>query len=207
MIYHKIMITTVKIRLYPNQKQVEKLTKAFGCARWLWNNSLAEIQKTYQETGKGLGHFDLNNRLPKLKQEFPWLSETHSQVLQSVCLHLSKAFINFFERRTNYPKFKPKHNTQSIHYPQGIKLINENHVFLPKIGNVKAVIHRKLRGTIKTTAIIKNPAGHYFASITTEDGQAYPDISFTGKILGIDVGLTHLVITSDGVKFHNPRPF
>jgi len=63
-IYGKDMIAATKIRLYPDTKQAEKLAKAFGCARWLWNNSLNESQKTYQETGKGLGHFALNNRLP-----------------------------------------------------------------------------------------------------------------------------------------------
>ena len=102
----KIMITVTKIRIYPDTKQEEKLSKAFGCARWFWNNSLNETQKVYQETGKGLGQFALNARLPGLKQAFDWLSETHSQVLQSVSLNLSRAFINFFERRAEYPTFK-----------------------------------------------------------------------------------------------------
>ena len=100
-IYSVLAITATKIRLYPDVKQVEKLAKAFGCARWYWNNSLAETQKVYQETGKGLGQYALNARLPTLKKEFDWLAETHSQVLQSVSLNLSRSFVNFFERRAS----------------------------------------------------------------------------------------------------------
>ena len=100
------MITSTKIRIYPSDDQKVTINKFFGCARWLWNNSLAETQKAYKETGKGLGQFALNKRLPALKEEFPWLADTHSQVLQAVCLNMSRAFINFFERRANYPKLR-----------------------------------------------------------------------------------------------------
>jgi putative transposase len=193
------MITATKVRIYPTPQQEEKLAKAFGCARWFWNNSLNETQKVYQETGKGLGQF------PKLKQEFDWLGDTHSQVLQSVSLNLSRAFINFFERRAAYPTFKSKHGKQTIQYPQGVKIVEGRKLFIPKIGHVKAVVHREIAGTIKTVTISKTPTGKYFAAILTENGLDDPAISFDGKILGIDVGLTHLAITSDGSKFDNPK--
>jgi len=78
-------------------------------------------------------------------------------------------------------------------------------IFLPKIGHIKAVVHREIIGTIKTVTISKTPTGKYFASILTENEEDVKLISFEGKVLGIDVGLTHLVITSDGSKFDNPR--
>jgi putative transposase len=199
------MIIATKIRIYPTPTQEEKLGKAFGCARWFWNNSLAETQKVYQETGKGLGQFAFNARLPKLKQEFDWLGETHSQVLQSVSLNLSRAFVNFFERRAEFPNFKNKHGKQSIQYPQGVKLIEDKKISLPKIGIVDAVVHRKIVGTIKTATISRTPTGKYFASILSETGIEKPVVSYEGKIIGIDVGLNHLVVTSDGSKFDNPR--
>jgi len=199
------MLIATKIRIYPNVKQEEALAKSFGCARWLWNNSLAETQKIYQETGKGLGQFALTKRLPGLKKEFEWLAETHSQVLQGVCLNMSRAFINFFERRAKYPNFKSKHGKQSIQYPQGVKIVEGCKIFLPKLGHVKAVVHREIVGTIKTVTVSRNQAGHYFASVLTQNGVALPDAFLDGKIIGIDVGLTHLAITSDGSKFDNPR--
>ena len=199
------MLTATKIRIYPNAVQADKLAKAFGCARWYWNNSLAETQKVYQETGKGLGQYQLNARLPQLKSEIEWLGETHSQVLQSVSLHLSRAFVNFFERRAKYPQFKSKHRKQSIQYPQGVKIVDACKVYLPKIGHVKAIVHRELAGSIKTVTVSKDPSGKYFASILCENLVAMPDISLNGKILGIDVGLTDLAVTSDGSKFANPK--
>ena len=199
------MLAATKIRIYPNAVQADKLAKAFGCARWYWNNSLAETQKVYQETGKGLGQYQLNARLPQLKSEIEWLGETHSQVLQSVSLHLSRAFVNFFERRAKYPQFKSKHRKQSIQYPQGVKVVDACKVYLPKIGHVKAIVHRELAGSIKTVTVSKDPSGKYFASILCENLVAMPDISLNGKILGIDVGLTDLAVTSDGSKFANPK--
>lgn len=199
------MITATKIRIYPDTKQADKLARSFGCARWFWNNSLAETQKLYNETGKGLGQFALNARLPELKKEYDWLAETHSQVLQSVSLNLSRAFVNFFERRTKYPNFKSKHSKQTIQYPQGVKIVEGRKLFLPKIGHVRAVVHREIAGTIKTVTISKTPTGKYFASILTETGLDAPAISFDGKILGIDVGLTHIAITSNCSKFNNPK--
>lgn len=199
------MLTATKMRIYPNKVQAEKLAKAFGCARWYWNNSLAETQRVYQETGKGLGQFQLNARLPKLKTEVEWLGETHSQVLQSVSLHLSRAFVNFFERRAKYPQFKSKHHKQSIQYPQGVKIMEGCKVYLPKIGHIKAVVHRELVGTIKTVTVSRDPSGKYFASILTDDSVDAPSASLHGKILGIDVGLTDLAVTSDGSKFSNPK--
>ena len=199
------MLTATKIRIYPNKAQAEKLAKAFGSARWYWNNSLAETQKVYAETGKGLGQYQLNARLPKLKTEIEWLGEAHSQVLQSVSLHLSRAFVNFFERRAQYPQFKHKHRKQSIQYPQGAKIVDDCKVFLPKIGHVKAVVHREVTGIIKTATVSRDSSGIYFASILTENGLEAPAESFDGKILGIDVGLTDLAVTSDGSKFNNPK--
>ncbi|MDO9281864.1 MAG: RNA-guided endonuclease TnpB family protein [Methylotenera sp.] len=199
------MLTATKVRIYPNKVQAEKLAKAFGSARWYWNNSLAETQKVYAETGKGLGQYQLNARLPKLKTEVKWLGETHSQVLQSVSLHLSRAFVNFFERRAQYPQFKHKQRKQSIQYPQGAKIIDGCKVFLPKIGHVKAIVHREVTGVIKTVTVSRDPSGSYFASILTENGLEAPAESFDGKILGIDVGLTDLAVTSDGSKFNNPK--
>lgn len=199
------MLTATKIRIYPTNKQEEKLVKSFGCVRWVWNNSLIETQKVYKETGKGLGQYALNARLPLLKQELPWLAEPHSQVLQSACLNLSRAFINFFERRAKYPKFKSKHDVQSIQYPQDIRVVEGCKIVLPKIGHVKAKIHRNIVGKIKTVTVSRTKSGKYYASILTDDNIDLPEPSFDGKVIGVDVGLTHLAVTSDGSKFENPR--
>lgn len=87
----------VKARIHLNPQQAIKLAQFFGCARWYWNNRLAETTQLYKETGKGLGQIEMNSRLLQLKQEYEWLDECHSQVLQSVSLNLSRAFVNFLK--------------------------------------------------------------------------------------------------------------
>ncbi len=194
----------VKVRIYPNDEQVEALSKAFGCARWFWNNSLAETNRLYKETGKGLSQQGMNDRLPGLKKEFEWLAEPYSQVLQSVSLNLSRAFINFFEGRSSFPNFKSKQGKQSIQYPQNVKITDEG-LKLPKLGIIKAKIHRVLDGKLKTVTVSLTTSGKYFASLLFDDEQPEVEKTVEGKAVGIDLGLTHFVITSDGSKFDNPR--
>jgi putative transposase len=199
------MRNVVKVRIYPTFEQQVALSKAFGCARWWWNYALNLNNETYKATGKGLSRQGYNDRLPNLKKEFPWLAECYSQVLQSVSLNLSQAFINFFEGRAQYPNFKSKHGKQSIHYPQHVKRL-DGAIKLPKIGEVKAKIHRIFDGNLKTVTVTMSKTGKYYASLLFDDGLPEPEISGQGKAIGVDVGLTHFAITSDGSKFDNPKP-
>ncbi len=139
----------IKLRIYPNTAQQEALAKSFACARWVWNYSLNLITKTYRDTGKGLSAHTVKKLLPGLKQEHEWLKEPYSQCLQSAVLNLSQAFVNFFEGRAKYPRFKSKHGRQSIQYPQNVKLEGSKLV-LPKVGSVTAKVHRPVEGKIKT---------------------------------------------------------
>ncbi|HEY9667849.1 MAG TPA: transposase, partial [Coleofasciculaceae cyanobacterium] len=99
------------------------------------------MNQTYKQTGKSLSGYNVKKLIPQLKKEHQWLTLTYSQCLQQVCLNLGVAFNNFFEKRTNYPRFNSKHGKQSIQYPQNVK-VAENHLTLPKIGDVPAIIHR-----------------------------------------------------------------
>lgn len=198
------MLNATRIRVYPNAKQQQSLAVQFGCARWAWNNALTETQRLYRETGKGLSYAGMTLRLPKLKQEFEWLGEADSQVLQQSLRNLAAAFQNFFERRGKYPRFKSKHDRQSIQYPQRVKL-DGNRAYLPKVGWVKCVVHREIVGTIKTVTVSRNASGQFHASILADDEMPLPPVSTDGKAIGIDVGLLDLAVTSDGSKFANPR--
>jgi putative transposase len=199
------MKNVAKVRIYPTNEQKEALSQAFGCARWFWNNSLNATNELYKETGKGLSQIGMNSRLPALKEEFPWLKDCYSQVLQSVSLNLSRAFINFFEGRASFPNFKSKHDKQSIQYPQNVKLLPDA-LKIPKIGDLKAKLHRTFEGNLKTVTISMSKTGKYYASLLFDDGLPELVIRSEGKAIGIDVGLVHFAITSDGSKFDNPKP-
>lgn len=212
------MLRVVKIRLYPDAGQQQSLARAFGSCRWLWNYCLNLTNQTYKDTGKGLSGYEVKKLIPQLKKEHDWLALTYSQCLQQVCLNLGVAFNNFFEKRAKYPNFKSKYGKQSIQYPQNVR-VADNHLTLPKIGEVSAIIHRPVEGKVKTVTISKNCSNQYFAAILFDDGKDKPKSctdaprlrgnlppqSWLGKAIGIDLGLTHFAVTSDGSKFDNPR--
>jgi transposase, IS605 OrfB family, central region len=206
-----VLHKAIKVRLYPTPEQEVLLAQHFGCARWWWNFGLNKSIEAYRDTGKGLGRSALNALLPALKKskETEWLGECYSQVLQAVTLNLTTAYKNFFEGRARFPRFKSKHSRQSIQYPQNVKVIG-NTVKLPgKVGAVKAKIHRSIEGTIKTVTVSLEPSGKYYASILTvsEAGGQRPTVegenpapSTEGRVIGVDLGLKHFAVTSDGKK-------
>ena len=203
------MHKAIKVRLYPNDKQAQKLSQVMGSARWWYNFALNLCNETYKATGKGLNQIALNKYLPKLKkaEETSWLNDCYSQVLQSATLNLTKAFKNFFEGRTKYPRFKSYHGKQSCQYPQNVKIV-DGCLKIPQLGLVKASIHRIFDGKIKTVTVSKTPTGKYFASILFETEQDFPEVTITGKICGIDLGIKDFAIVHDGEKtskYANPR--
>ena len=198
------MLRATKYRIYPTAEQELHFRRSFGCCRFAYNFALNLVNETYKETGKGLGRFAIQKAITKLKKEYEWMSEPYSQCLQVVALNLSREFINFFERRGGYPQFKSKHRRQSISYPQNVKVV-DNGIKFPKIGKVDAVIHRDIEGSVKTVTVSMNAKGQFFASVLVDDGKETPNQSMDGKAVGIDLGLTHFAITSDGSKFNNPR--
>lgn len=197
------MLKAFKYRIYPTSEQSVLLAKSFGCARWFYNYALNLTAKIYKQTGKGLSRNEII-KLLSLKKEYEWLSEAPSQVLQQAALNLSSAFLNFFEGRAKYPNFKKKQNRQSIRFPQGCKL-KDDVLVLPKIGKVHCKVSRKPEGNLKSVTVSVNPSGEYFASCLFEDGKDLPQTSAEGKAIGIDVGLTHFAITSEGTKHGNPK--
>ena len=203
---NNIVLKAVKVRIYPSEKQQSHLAQAFGCVRWVWNQSLATMSQTYKETGKGISAFTMKKQIPIWKTEFEWLKECYSQCLQSSVLNLSQAFINFFDGRAAYPTCKKRHGKQSIQFPQNVKVLGDDEIKFPgNLGVVKAKIHRELVGSLKTVTASKMPDGRYYASLLMDDGIDKPATNEDGKAIGIDLGLLDLVVTSDGSKYQNPR--
>lgn len=203
------MLSAIKIRLYPDTDQQQKLAMQFGCARFVWNKALAMKSGAWKELRESLSCYTIKSMLPVWKKgDYPWLKDADSQGMQEVIRHLERAYTNFFEKRGRHPQFKKKHGArQSIHYPQRVKL-DGSLLYLPKVGWVKAVVHRVVSGTIKTVSVSKNACGHYFASILTQDGlpEAKAITHFErSRILGIDMGIKDVVTDSRGRKSGNPR--
>ncbi len=198
-----------KIRIYPTKEQQLQLARSMGCCRFWWNYALNKTIETYKETGFSLSRSALNALLPNLKKEFPWLkTDVYSQSLQQTSLNLSRAFINFFQKRARFPRFKSKHRKQSLGFPQSVK-VEGDYIKIPKIGLVKAVFDRRYVGKIKTVTVTKDSCNYYFASIIYELDACF--LNGKGdKILGIDLGIKDFAIVNDGnktSKYNNPKHF
>src|SRR3954470_12145626 len=135
------MLSAIKIRLYPDTDQQQKLAMQFGCARFVWNKALAMKSGAWKEHRESLSCYTIKSMLPVWKKDdYPWLKDADSQGMQEVIRRLERAYTNFFEKRGRHPQFKKKHGArQSIHYPQRVKL-DGSLLYLPKVGWVKAVV-------------------------------------------------------------------
>ena len=200
-----------KYRIYPNGEQKVLIEKHFGCARFTYNWALALQQKYYDEHKKSLSRKDIQDQLVSMKkqEQYSWLNEVNSQTLLSGLLHVYTAFGNFFKGRAKFPKFKSKKIPQrSYQCPQhGSVDFEKGTLNLPKLKGIKAVFSRQFDGKIKTVTISKTATGKYYASILVETNQAKVTASIieSDKTIGIDLGLNHLLIQSDGQKIENPK--
>jgi putative transposase len=202
------MKKTYKYRLYPNKIQQQMLEEHFGAVRFLYNHMLFHKTSVYKKNKTSLNYYQTAMLLKELKQteSFSWLKNVNSQSLQGSLRNLDIAYQRFFKTKKGFPKFKSKKHKQSFQVPQHVKLEN-NILSIPKIKNIKIVAHRAIPkdANIKTVTISKTPTGKYFAAILIEDHKELPKKPKVSNVLGLDFGLTHLVITSDGNKIANPR--
>ena len=195
-----------KFRLYPNKAQDELFRKAFGCRRFVYNWGLELKQKAYQE-GRKVNVLNLAYMLPELKEKYPWLKEANSQSHQSALRDLDMAFTRFFRKQADYPRFKSKHKSKdSFQIPQHFK-VNDDSLTLPKMGDVKAVMHRKIVGQPKSITVSMSRSGRFFASVLCEQDVVDPEPKPVDPktTIGIDVGIKAFVTCSDGRKFENPK--
>lgn len=192
-----------KFRSYPDRDQADELDRQFGYTRFVYNHYRAVREEYYQETNSGLNYHDCAADLSeRLKAEHPWLKDADSQALQQVLKDLDRAYVNFFAGRADYPKFKRKHAKQSMRYPQRFKL-DGNKIYLPKVGWVKIVRHRRIEGEMKNCTVSKTKTGKFFVAIQCEVEHTTPEQK--PDSVGIDLGLSTFATLSTGEKVAPPK--
>jgi putative transposase len=204
-----------KYRLYPTKQQEQTLFWTLTRCRELYNAALAERKEAYQMAGKSVSYYEQKRDLPEIKAEIrEEYQQIHSQVLQDVLLRLDKAFKAFFRRVKNgeepgYPRFQGRNRYDSFTYPQGGYSIDVHEkratVTLSKIGTIKAKLHRKIEGTIKTCTV-KYEAGQWYAVFSCEVEQPEPLPPVESEV-GIDLGVTHFAALSNGTFIESPQHY
>lgn len=202
-----LMLRAYKYRISPNEEQKVLLDKHFGCVRFLYNLALETKSTAYAGNKISLSYNDLSAQLTDLKKECDWLREVNSQCLQMALRNLDNSFQNFFKGRASFPNFKKKNNKQSFQLPQSVKVDFKNScIDLPKFKQpIKAILHRKFEGEIKTVTISKTPIGKYFVSILVDNHKELPKPIKSNNAVGIDVGIKTFAVCSDGTEYANPK--
>lgn len=205
-------------RVYPTPGQQIELARAFGCARVVFNDGLRLRQQTREAGGKYICDAELSRRLiteAKATPERAWLGEVSAVVLQQALADLNTAYRNFFNsisgkrrgRKAAPPRFRSrKDNRQAIRFTKNsrFKVLDNGRLRLPKIGDVPVRWSRTLPSEASSVTVLRDAAGRYFASFvvqTTED-ETLPPVQ---SEVGIDLGLTHFAVLSDGAKVTAPK--
>ncbi|MFJ9536546.1 RNA-guided endonuclease InsQ/TnpB family protein [Streptomyces sp. NPDC101225] len=202
-------------RLYPNGPQRSALARAFGCVRVAFNDALRVREDARTAGLPFVTSAELSKRLTAAKRtpERAWLAEVSSVILQQSLRDLATAYRNFFDGlngrrpKTGPPRFKSKRDTrQAIRFTAnaGWKITPGGKLRLPKVGDVPVKWSRTLPSTPSTVTVIKDSAGRYFASFVVETGPEEVLTPVTPEV-GIDLGLGHFAVLSDGTKIDSPR--
>jgi putative transposase len=209
-----ILIAT-KVRLYPTFEEADFLNQQFGAVRFVYNKALWIVRHLYRVRGRQISILKVIKALlpiAKKSRKYSWLAAYDSISLQEAVRNLAKAFKNFFDPKlaARYPSRKRKHGKQSSYHCMSVD-VGDRAIKIPKLGWVKARLHREIKGTIKSITLSRSRAGKHYASILweTEEKAVAKPLAFEdldpGKMVGIDLGLTHFATLSSGEKIENPR--
>lgn len=200
-----------KYRIYPNESQRDQIARTFGCCRFVYNRALDVKKTAYSETGKSIATNDLIKIIPAWKRDpdTSWLAQVDSMALQQSIRDLDRAYKNFFRRvreggKPGFPKFKSRRHARQSYRTNGGKVLDRNHIALPKLGTVRAKVSRPLQGRFISVTVSLDTAGRYFATFLCTDVPA-KDTTATDREVGIDLGVETLATLSDGTKIENPR--
>ncbi len=200
----------LKIRLYPNRTQARELEATLETCRLVYNSLVLDRKYQYDVDGESVGYFQQKAYLPVWKKDHPELKDVYSQVLQDVAHRVHLAFDAFFDRvkkgeTPGFPRFKGAGQYDSITYTQGKNFnVGDSTIELPKFGKVKAKIHRRPWGVLKTCTLHRIN-GKWFACICQEiEPELLPH---SDEAVGIDVGLKTFAALSNGEFIENPRFF
>lgn len=202
---------TFKIKTTPTL--IKKFKEHLDTTRMLYN--LAKETKEYAYSkGVRLGKFDLIKQLPELKNDFTWMKEVNSQTFQCVIERLDKGYNKFFTDlkkgiTTSTPKWAKKKDWKSVDFKQGnlkssypaLRFEKDGKFNLPKLGKIKIFKSREVNGNIKLARVVKKVDGWYLQIVTDYEIQKCNNQAE----VGIDLGITQFVVTSDGQYFENIR--
>ena len=199
-----------RFRFYPTPEQKVILARTFGCARFAYNHMLRQRTEAWNERQERMGYHESSAALTVLKktEEYGWLNEVSSVPVQQALRHLQTAFTNFFAQRAKYPNFRRKDGPQSAEYTTSAFRWDGAALKLAKMKEPLAIRWSRAipKGAKLTTVTVsKDTAGRHHVSMLCDDVVSARPVA-AGQI-GIDLGLAHFAILSNGEKIAAPNVF
>jgi putative transposase len=183
------------------------LDRWFGAVRWLWNTALEIRCEAYRERGLTLTGNDISRWVTQWKRTpgHEWLGEVPATCLTQCLRDQDAAFRRFFARRARYPRFKGKPTSGSLRFQDVGAAWARGVMCLPKLGALK--LAESLPGVERPDLVTlsRDAAGRYHVSLCAK--VAAPLLPITHRVVGVDLGLTHLATLSTGEKIPNPRRY
>lgn len=196
-----------RFRFYPTDKQKVELARVFGTCRFVYNWALRLRTDAYYKDGISVNYDETSARLTTLKktEECKWLNELSCVPPQQALRHLQTAFVNFFEKRARYPRFKKKSGDQSAEYTcSAFKWDAKNrNLSLSGIGRLDIRWSKDFASKPTTVTVTKDAADRYFVTICLDE--KIEKLTPVHKAVGIDLGITALATLSTGEKIRNPH--
>ncbi|MEX6425434.1 RNA-guided endonuclease InsQ/TnpB family protein [Providencia manganoxydans] len=193
-----------KFQLRPNVQQEREMRRFAGACRFVFNRALALQNENHEAGNKYITYTKMASWLIEWKSdtETQWLKEAPSQPLQQSLKDLERAYKNFFQKRTAFPRFKKRSKNDAFRYPQGVKLDQSNsRISLPKLGWMRYRNSREVVGEVRNVTVSQS-CGKWYVSIQTEYEIADP-VHNAESMVGLDAGVTKLATLSDG-KIYPP---
>ena len=192
------------IRIYPTKDQDALLKKHIGCCRFIWNHMIEVQKENYKNDGKYISKFNMIKLIPSIKKEFEWLNEVSMSSLQRVCDDLNNSYQRFFNKISNYPKFKSKKSSK-LSYPVCCNrfYFKNGKVQIQKLGKVKYKADYKnlnLEEISKFSDVrISNENDKWILTFSVEYENQVQTTEKYGS-LGIDLGVGRLAVVSHNGK-------
>ncbi|MDJ0516682.1 MAG: RNA-guided endonuclease TnpB family protein [Trichodesmium sp. MO_231.B1] len=200
-----------KFRLIPTPEQENLLRRTIGCVRLIYNKALAIRTQAWYEKQERVGYKQTSAMLTnwKKQEDLDFLSKVSSVPLQQSLRHLQTAFTNFFSKRAKYPNFKKKRHGGSAEFTKSAFKWKNGQVYLAKCSEPLPIRwSRQLpENCSPTTITVKlDPSNRWYVSLRFNDNRDLK-LKPLKKEIGVDVGISSLIATSNGTKVNNPKYF
>lgn len=197
----KKLYRKITVRLFPTPEQETHMKRHAGARRFMWNYMISFQEENYKNGGRYLNKYNMCRHITQMKKakEFLWLNEISNATLQNTCRDLDRAYVSYFNKIANYPKYKSKKKS-AMAFPissdkKATYFKSKSILRVPKIGDMKYKSSKQINSGVKIYSpiiMMKNKKWLLVFSVECETQTR----SRTENPMGIDLGVKDLAVVA-----------